>query len=301
MVKNTKYSNVKPKPIEQANTGGNQGAYENVMKQEEEQNEIAQGGNGKAEKDPMDGFIAGATSSEPSQGENGESENPLTAVANMLGGMLDNDGGMKKDKSVNDTYQAPGERPEEEHGGVENPQQNDRSMNKALESIEGFSNNNSSTSLQSSNFQRGGKKNKHPLVAGDPVSIGQVAIATEYGGGTQQGTDAMFQAGTENNLNEQENSTYDDEALTPKETEKALTVLQAGGKRKTKRNKKSRKTRRTLKKTKTRTNRKSLKKIKGKSKIKKSLKKIKGKTKKSSKHQDKRFTKKRKTKAQKRK
>ena len=73
MAVKSKYSNVKPKPIEQANTGGNQGAYENVMKQEEEQNEIAQGGNGKAEKDPMDAFIAGVTSSEPTQGE---MENP---------------------------------------------------------------------------------------------------------------------------------------------------------------------------------------------------------------------------------
>ena len=38
MAVKSKYSNVKPEPIEQANTGGNQGAYENVMEQEEEQN-----------------------------------------------------------------------------------------------------------------------------------------------------------------------------------------------------------------------------------------------------------------------
>ena len=295
MAVKSKYSNVKPEPIEQANTGGNQGAYENVMKREKEQNKIAQSGNGKAEKDPMDGFIAGVTSGEPSQGENGEPENPLTAMTNMFGSMLDNVGGMKKDtkgKSVNDTYQPPGQADtEEQHGGVENTQQNNESMDKALKSIEGFSNNNSSTSLQPANFQSGGQKNKHPLVAGDKVKPGEVAIPTEYGGGNQQGTDDMFKGGSENNLKEQENSKYDDRALTPKQTNNALQALQNGGKRKTKRNKKSRKTRKTLKKKKTKKNRKS----------KNSLKKKKTKGKKSSKHQRKTVRKRRKSKVQKRK
>ena len=296
MAVKSKYSNVKPEPIEQTNTGGNQGAYESVMKQEEEQNEIAQ--SGKTEKDPMDAFIAGSTSGEPSQGENGEPENPLTAMTNMFGSMLDNVGGMKKDtkgKSVNDTYQAPGQPdPEEQHGGVGDSQENNKSMNKALESIEGFSNNNSSTRLQPANFQSGGQKNKHPLVAGDKVGAGKVAIATEYGGGNQQGTDAMFQGGTENNLKEDANAEYDNEALSPAETEKELERLQKGGKRKTKRNKKSRKTRKTLKKKKIKKSRKTRK-------SKNSLKKKKTKGKKSSKHQRKTVRKSRKSKVQKRK
>jgi hypothetical protein len=299
MAVKSNYSNVEPKPIEQANTGGNQGAYENVMKQEEEQNEIAQGGSGKTEKDPMDAFIAGSTSGEPSQGENGEPENPLTAMTNMFGSMFDNIGGMKKDstgQSVNDTYQAPGEPDtEDQHGGVGGSQENNESMNKALESIEGFSNNNSSTRLQPANFQSGGQKNKHPLVAGDKVGSGKVAIATEYGGGNQQGTNDMFKGGTQNNLKEDANAEYDGGALTSEETDKALKNLQEGGaKRKTKRNKKSRKTRKTrktLKRKKTKTTRKS----------KNSLKKKKTKGKKSSKHQRKTVRKRRKSKVQKRK
>ena len=247
----SKYSNVEPKPIQQANTGGNQGAYENVMKQEEEQNEIAQGGYKKKNT---------------------------------------------KGKSISDTYQAPGQPvTEEPHGGVGGSQENDESMERALESIEGFSNNNSSTSLQPANFQSGGQKNKHPLVAGDKVGSGKIAIPTEYGGDNQQGTDAMFQGGTENNLKEDANAKYDNEALSPEETEKALEKLQKGGaKRKTKHNKKSRKSRKTLKKKKTKTIRKSRK-------SRNSLKKKKIKGKKSSKHQRKTVRKSHKSKVQKRK